>query len=66
MISRRGSRKANNLKRILKAPSTKHQAPEKLQAPNFMRKRWSLGFDVWSFSGAWCLVLEISSKSAAP
>ena len=47
----------------MKAPSTKHQAPEKLQAPNpkraFDGSVWVLG--AWCFSGAWCLVLGASA-----
>jgi hypothetical protein len=43
-----------------KAPSTKHQAPEKLQAPNPKSELgmvWNLNVEVWSFSGAWILEL---------
>jgi L-asparaginase len=43
---------------LRKAPSTKLQAPEKLQAPSSkQRSAYVLKFGIWSFSGAWCLVL---------
>src|ERR1039458_1564227 len=42
----------------MKHPSTKHQAPEKFQSPNFKaRSDGCLEFEVWCFSGAWSLVL---------
>jgi hypothetical protein len=42
-----------------KAPSTKHQAPEKHQDPNTKRDRehWSLGFGASLELGAWNLEL---------
>jgi hypothetical protein len=57
MISRQDSPKANSRKHLLKAPSSKLQAPEKLQAPNIERNRQGLEIDFWSFSGAWSLEL---------
>jgi hypothetical protein len=46
-----------------KTPNPKHQAPEKLQAPNpkhrISRARRSLEFEFWRFSGFWILVFGI-------
>jgi hypothetical protein len=43
------------------APTTKHQAPEKLQTSSSKeRGRWNLVFGAWCFSGAWCLELGVS------
>jgi hypothetical protein len=45
----------------MKAPSTKLQAPEKLQAPsNNAQPNAALEFGVWNFSGAWGLELAAS------
>jgi hypothetical protein len=43
----------------MKAPNSKHQHPENNQAPSFKRSgvRLLLDVEVWSFSGAWMLVL---------
>jgi hypothetical protein len=43
---------------LSKTPSTKHQAPEKLQTPNTKasRNRWSLEFGAFLELGVWCLV----------
>jgi hypothetical protein len=42
----------------MKAPSTNIQAPEKFQTPNFKQRGCAeLKFGIWSFSGAWMLVL---------
>jgi hypothetical protein len=58
---------------MAKTPNTKHQAPEKHQAPNTKANHrggfgaWSLELlcflelGVWSFSGVWCLVFGVSS-----
>jgi hypothetical protein len=47
----------------MKAPNSKHQAAEKLQASSFKRRQSAddLVFGVWNFSGAWMLVLGIFS-----
>jgi len=42
-----------------KAPSTKHQIPEKLQAPIFKSEAARLELGYWSFTGAWVLVLGV-------
>lgn len=46
----------------MKAPSSKRQAPEKLQIPGSEANlaTWNLGFGSWSFSGAWDLELGVS------
>ena len=44
----------------LEAPSAKHQAPEKHQAPNRLLLKMHLELENWSFSGAWCLALGAS------
>src|SRR6266568_2374028 len=44
-----------------KAPSTKIQAPEKLQAPSSKTSRARHDFDVWCLMFLWSLVLEIWS-----
>src|SRR5439155_16740192 len=38
---------------VRQAPSTKHQAPEKLQIPKAVGAPLEVG--AWDFSGAWCL-----------
>jgi hypothetical protein len=38
-----------------KAPNPKLQAPKKRQVPIFKKRRATLGFDDWSFSGVWIL-----------
>jgi hypothetical protein len=50
---------------MTKAPNSKLQAPEKSQVPNFKHsehQEFELG--VWSFSGAWVLVLGTSFRFA--
>src|SRR5712691_3029226 len=48
------------------APTSKHQAPEKLQALNIYAATKALGlmFEVWSFSGAWMLSLVLPPRLA--
>src|ERR1019366_4682537 len=64
-----GLRFINWLGHVSEAPNFKHQAPEKFQTPNIQRHATSrlgcLKLEVWSFSGAWMLVLGffISSYS---
>jgi hypothetical protein len=42
----------------MKAPNSKHQAPDKPQAPSSKHLRGQLlKFEAWNFSGAWMLVL---------
>jgi hypothetical protein len=45
----------------MKAPNSKLQAPEKLQASSFKPELRAgvLEFEVWNFSGAWMLALGI-------
>jgi hypothetical protein len=44
----------------IKAPSTKHQAPKKLQTPSSQTCGQSLlKFEAWNFSGAWSLELGV-------
>jgi len=47
---------------LIKAPKTKHQTPKKLQVPSSKAAslRQVLGFEVWDFSGAWCLGFGVS------
>jgi hypothetical protein len=47
----------------MKAPSSKLQAPKKLQIPssNTAGSPFVLAFGAWNFSGAWSLELGISS-----
>src|SRR5439155_25249304 len=46
--------------RYLEAPSTKNQAPEKLQSSNFqydLGRKPASELGAWCFSGSWCLDL---------
>jgi hypothetical protein len=45
----------------MKAPNSKHQAPEKLQASSFKPESRTgvFEFEFWIFSGAWMLALGI-------
>src|SRR5882724_9365990 len=53
----------------VKAPNSKIQAPKKQQAPSSKTCRrlprhlfWGLLFEIWNFSGAWGLVLGVSTN----
>jgi hypothetical protein len=49
---------------FFKAPGSKHQAPEKSQAPNFKPgARVDLELEVWSFFGAWSLKFGASAST---
>jgi hypothetical protein len=49
----------------MQTPNTKHQTPDKHQAPNtnsHAGRCWASGlkFDVWDLFGVWCLVFGAS------
>jgi len=51
----------------IKVPRTKLQTPEKIQIPNSKAARQQpLEFEVWNFSGAWCLGFGVSSAHVTP
>src|SRR6266545_1948952 len=47
-----------------KSPNTKHQTPKKLEVPSSkaasLRQVWE--FQLWDFSGAWCLGFGVSFR----
>jgi hypothetical protein len=45
----------------METPNTKHQENTKLQTPK-RSGALSLEVEVWSFSGAWCLVFGVSAN----
>jgi hypothetical protein len=44
--------------KILKAPTSELQIPEKHQGPNIETAHSGLALEVWSFAGAWMLEFE--------
>src|SRR6266511_3293976 len=52
----------------IKAPNSKLQTPKKLQVPSSKAAslRQVLEFEVWDFSGAWCLGFGVSFSYVSP
>src|SRR5436309_7054906 len=52
--------------RYLEAPSTKNQAPEKLQSSSFqydLGRKPASELGAWCFSGSWCWILVLRGHS---
>ncbi|PWU11502.1 MAG: hypothetical protein C5B50_23240 [Verrucomicrobia bacterium] len=54
-----GKHQTPNSKHFSQTPNTKHQTPEKHQAPNSNSRPQLLKVGDWSFFGVWCLVFGV-------